>query len=326
MVWAVFALAAFAIFLAGAALARHGAVISRHTGISQIWVGALLVAAVTSMPEITTDLTAVLRDDPELATGDLFGSNMANMAVLAIVALAYGRARVIQREALGIVLTAAVAIILTTLAVLFVVVDLEVDIAGSFGVGSIVLLVTLAAALLLLPDVREMVGERAEVPEGHPRMRTAVLVFGAAAATVLVAGPLLVAAAEEIVDITGLSATFVGVLGLAIATSLPELATSSAAVRSGDLDLAVGNLYGSNAINMAILVLLDAVYTQAPLLDSVHISNAVAGLVAVLLMMVALTGTVLRTHRRRSRVDPIAIVILAGYVLGTLLVWTVSEQ
>lgn len=329
MVWLLFALAGAAIFVAGSALARHGAIIARHTGVSQIWIGALLVAAVTSMPELATDSAAVLRDDPDLASGDLFGSNMANMAVLAIVALAFSRARVIQREALGIVLTAAVAITLTTIAALFVIADLDVNIAGSFGIGSVVLIVTLAAALLLLPDVREMVGEssEAEEPSGRPpNLRTSALVFTAAGAAVLVAGPLLVTASEEIIEITGLSATFVGVLGLAIATSLPELATSSAAVRSRNLDLAVGNLYGSNVFNMAIIVFLDAIYTKAPLLDAIDISNAVAALVAVLLMMVALTGTVLRTQRRSSPIDPVAVVILAGYVAGLVLVWAVGES
>ena len=111
-----------------------------------------------------------------------------------------------------------------------------------------------------------------------------------------------------------------------LVTSLPELATSYAAVRMGALDLAVGNLYGSNAINMMILVWLDALYTKAPLLETISISNAVAGLVAMLLMMVGLTDMVLRAERRRFPVDPAATLILVGYLLGLLLVWSVSAR
>jgi cation:H+ antiporter len=116
------------------------------------------------------------------------------------------------------------------------------------------------------------------------------------------------------------------VLGLALATSLPELATSVAAVRMGALDLAVGNLYGSNAINMSLLVWLDALYVDAPLLETVDVSNAAAGLIAILLMMFGLMTMVLRAERRRFPVDPTAALILAGYALGALLVWSISEQ
>lgn len=331
MVWLIFALSAAGIFVAGSALARSGTVIAERTGLGHVWVGALLVAGATSLPEITTDSAAILRDAPELATGDLFGSNMANMAVLGVVALVFWRARVIQREALGIALTASIAIALTTIAVLFIVASMEQSIAGAFSFGSLVLLVAAGGGLLLFPDVREALGEPG-VPASELELRSmpgltrAGLIFVAAALVVFFAGPALAASAQEIVGITGLSETFVGVLGLAIATSLPELATSSAAVRLGALDLAVSNLFGSNVINMLILVWLDALYTKAPLLETVDISNAVAGLVAVVLMVIGLTGMVLRAERRRLPVDPTAALILIVYLLGILLVWSAGTS
>lgn len=330
MPWLIFLLAAVAIFAAGSALARNGAVIAERTGIGHVWVGAVLVAGATSLPEITIDSVAVLRDAPDLATGDLFGSNMANMAVLALIALVYGRARVIQREALGIALAASVAIVLTGLAVLFIVVRLEESIAGAFGFGTLALLVFATGGLLLLREFREAVteaGEEVSEAAGRPlSLPRALFTFIAAAGVIFAAAPALVWSAQEIAAITGLAETFVGVLGLAIATSLPEVATSTAAVRMGALDLAVGNLYGSNAINMSILVWLDALYTKAPLLETVHVSNAAAGLVAILLMVIGLTGMVLRAERRRFPVDPTATLILGGYLLGMLLVWSVSAR
>lgn len=109
------------------------------------------------------------------------------------------------------------------------------------------------------------------------------------------------------------------------ATSLPELAASSAAVRMGTLDLAVGNLYGSNVMNIGTLIWLDVLYTKAPFLETVDISNAVAGLVAVLLMTIGLTSMVLRAERRRFPFDPAAALILIGYALGLLRTWSVSS-
>lgn len=330
MVWLAFLVAALAIFVAGSALARNGAIIGERTGLGHVWVGALLIATATSLPEIATGSAAILRDAPGLAAGGVFGSNMANMALLAVIALVYGRARVIQREALGIALTASIAIALTAIAVLFIVTRLEQSIAGAFGFGTVVLFVAVLGSLLLVSQHGEIVGEPGPATvEGAgrlPSLLRAGATFAAATGVILIAAPILAWTAEEIAEITGLAETFIGVLGLAIATSLPELATSVAAVRMGALDLAVSNIYGSNAINISILIWLDVLYTKAPLLETIDTSNAVAGLVAVLLMMIGLTGMMLRTEQRRFRVDPAATLILAAYLLGLLLVWSVSAR
>ncbi len=326
MAWLLFLVAAFAIFLAGNTLARTGDVIARQTRLGHLWVGALLIAAATSLPELTTDTVAVLRDAPDLAVGDIFGSNMANMAVLAIVALAFGHARVLQREALGITLTASLAIVLTGLATLFIIARMEHNIAGVFGYGSVVLFAVGVIGLFLIPQFREFIGAPADMELSEkPGLIRAGTMFTAAAAVIFVAAPVLVWAAEDIAESTGLSYSFVGIAVLAFATSLPELATSVAAVRMGALDLAIGNLYGSNAMNIGILIWLDALYTEGPLLETIDISNAVAGLVAVLLMMIGLTSMVLRAERRRFPIDPAAALILIGYALGLLLTWSVSN-
>jgi len=326
MVWLIFLLAAAAVFAAGSVLAHSGATIADRTGLSHVRVGALLVAAATSLPEVTTDTVAVLRDSPELATGDLFGSNMANMAILALLALLFQRARLIQREALGILLTASVAIVLTGLAALFIIARLDASIAGAFSYGSVTLFVVAVLGLYLFPAHRETVG-RVDVVVGElPSLRRATVAFAAGTGLILVAAPILVWSAQDITEITGLEETFVGVLGLALTTSLPELATTVAAVRLGALDLAVGNLYGSNAINISILIWLDALYTKAPLLESVDVSNAVAAIIAMLLMMVGLIDMVLRAEQKRFPVDPAAAIILGGYVLGLVLVWQVGVQ
>ena len=268
---------------------------------------------------------AVLRDAPDLAVGGSFGSNMANMAILAVIALWFGRARVLQRAARGVVLMAVLSLVLTGIASLFILTRLQYDIAGVVGYGSIVLAAVGVIGLLLMRQPVELVGEQER--EARPAQSTAVAgaMFCAAAAVIFVAASVLVWAAEDIVEITGLAESFVGVLMLAIATSLPELAASSAAVRMGSLDLAVGNIFGSNTMNIGILIWLDAIYTKAPLLETVDISNAVAGLVAVLLILIGLTSMVLRAERRRFPFDPSAALILVGYALGLLLTWSVSS-
>lgn len=184
--------------------------------------------------------------------------------------------------------------LLAGLAVLFIIARLEQSIAGAFGYGTVLLFVAAVSGLLLLRQHREIVADvvapTVEGAERLPSLARALLVFASAAGIVLVA------------------------------------ATSSAAVRMGAFDLAVANLYGSNVMNMSILIWLDALYTKAPLLETINVSNAVAGLVAVLLMMVGLTDIVMRAGRRPFRVDPAAALILVAYLFGVLLVWSVSAR
>lgn len=329
VVWLVFLVAAVAVFFAGTRLARAADEIARRTPLGHVWVGSVFLASATSLPELATNTAAVLRDAPNLATGDLFGANMANMALLALTALAFRRAPLLQREALGLALTASVAIVLTGLAALFIIARLEHSVAGAFSLGSLALLAAAIGAWLLFPEYREAISESGgEQPAGaRPApIRRPVAAFIASAAAIIAAGSVLVWSAQRIADITGLEETFVGVLGLALVTTMPELSASWAAVRLGALDMAVGNLYGSNAVNMTFLVWLDAIYIDAPLLDTAHISNAAAALVAMLLMIIGLTNMVLRAERRRFPVDPTAVVILGGYIFGLLMVWSTSER
>ena len=331
MVWVIFLVTALAIVLASTVLVRDADVIADRTGVGHVWIGALLLAAVTSLPELVTGSAAVLRDAPELGTGSLFGSNMANMAILGLLGLVYARHRVIQREAPGLALTAIMAIVVTGLASLFIALRLELDV-GWLSIGTLALVAALLAYALLIRGHQETTARPDATPlatvaqaEG-PSLGIAAGRFAAAALVVLAVGPFLVSSAEEIAELTGVSETFFGVLGLAAATSLPELATTAAALRIGAINLAVGNLYGSNVANMAILAWLDVIHVEGPLLESIDLSNSVAGMVAVLLMTVGLVAMATRAKRSRLPFDPAAAVIVIGYVLGLLLVWGVSGR
>jgi cation:H+ antiporter len=331
VVWLVFLVAALAVVLAATMLARNADVIADRTGLGQVWIGVFLLAAATSLPELVTGVAAVRMGSIDLAGGNIFGSNMANMALLGLLGLVYARRRVIQREAPGIALTASVAIIMTGIASLFIVARLQVDLRW-LSIGSLALVTVAVSSAFLMRRHRETTARPDATPMAtvarmeEPSLAIAAGWFTAAALVVVAAGVFLVDSAEEIAEIMGVSDTFFGVLALALATSLPELSTSAAAVRMGAMDLAVSNLYGSNMANMTILAFLDVVYVEGPLLESINVSNAVAGVVAMLLMTVGLMEMILRTERRRLPFDPAAGMILAGYVLGLLLVWSMPAS
>lgn len=325
----VFLLSAAVLTWAGVQLSRAGDEIAERAGLSRLFVGMILVAGATSLPEIVTDVSAAVADAPDLAVGDLFGSSMANMAILALVDLLH-RHRVWPQVEVGHARVASVAIALTALATLAVLTPPGIT-AGWIGIDTLAIGAAYAAAVAWMrrsPTGRFGESQVLPVPTGWTRpgrgsLRPAVVRFAVAAAVILLSAPALAYSGRDIAQETGMGETFVGTALLALSTSLPELVASIAAVRIGAHDLAVGNLFGSNTFNMAALVLVDAAYTPAALLRSVDPSQATAGVGAILLMALALAALVHGTETRARRLEPDAILLLVAYAGALFAVWSV---
>jgi cation:H+ antiporter len=322
--WITFALSAATVAAAGTRLARDGDTIADGTGLGGMWVGAILVAAATSMPELTTDVSAVWQGHPSLAVGDLFGSSMANMAILGVADLLTRQGRMLVRVGVNQALVALLAIALTSVAAL-----------GTLGAGATVLGVGLevwAIGLGYVAGMRMLHRNRGEPPFRSPaevardrptrrQLRRAVVGFTAAALVIVVAAPFLAASTAALAERLGISHGMAGMLLLAITTSLPEVAVSVASIRTGSYDLAVGNLLGSNCFNMAALVALDVADGAGSLLAGVEPGLAVAALAGVLMTTLAAIDVLNRAEGRRWMVEPSPIVILGVYVAGVYLTY-----
>jgi cation:H+ antiporter len=183
-------------------------------------------------------------------------------------------------------------------------------------------------------DVRRQERERERVVEaeeaahraraGGAALRRASVGFGVASVAILLAAPLLASSAKQIAVDTGISTTFIGSSIVAITTSLPELVTSFAAVRLGAFDLAVGNLFGSNAFNMGALVFADAAYGPGTLLSAVSPVHTVTALLVILLMSVGLMGIIYRAEKRFMLIEPDSALMIVGYGLGMWLLFRVT--
>ena len=141
---------------------------------------------------------------------------------------------------------------------------------------------------------------------------------------ILVAAPFLANSATQIAETTGVSSTFIGTSLVAIVTSLPEMVTTFAAVRLGAFDLAVGNLFGSNAFNMAILFIADLAYWKGPLLAAVDSTHAVTAFVSILLMTVGIMGIIYRAEKRFLFIEPDSALMILGYLLGMGLIFSLG--
>ena len=332
--WAVFLVSAAVIVYAGTKLSRYGDQIATLTGLGGLWIGVVLMAGATSLPEVFTTVSAALMDSPDLAAGDLFGAGMTNMLTLGLIDLMHRQKRVWQQAAFEHALSAGLAMFLTGLAAFFILLGQDVK-HGGIGLGGMTLLLFYILGMRLVfrqesskwrqrEQEKVVEGQTAEVPTPPSmsvELRRASIGFAVTALALLVAAPFLAGSANTIAEQSGISTTFIGTTLLGITTSLPELVTAIAAVRLGAFDLAVGNLFGSNAFNMAAFFFVDLAYRGGPLLSEVSDAHAMTALWSILLMSVALMGIIYRVEKRYLLIEPDSLAIIVGYCLGLWLLF-----
>ena len=313
------------VILSGVYLARYGDALAGLLGWGRLWVGTILVAAATSLPELITSVTAASRDQPALAAGNILGSNMVNMFALAMVAILFGGAgffRMVAPEQRYLVLT---AISLTVLAVVLGSLPLGISIL-EVGLASVLLLALYLGGMRLVYLRRPSEAARQEVGEtGSIGLRKAWLLFGLAALGVMVAASALTVGAERIAESTFLASSFMGVVALAMVTSMPEISTAIASVRLGAVDLGVGNIYGSCAFNIVIFALADPLYRQGVLVETLGSEHVAAGVVAVCLMGCGLALILTKGSYRYLPAVPILVLMGLGYLGAVYLVFSLSR-
>lgn len=321
MVWLTFFISTAILVLAAVRLSRDGDVIAVRTNLGGAFIGTLLLAGATSLPELLTAISAVNAGEPALSVGNFFGSSMFNMALIGALDLFYRQGRLLHRVAINHALTAGLAILLTTMAVFFIQAQLNFRV-GWVGVDTLLILAVYIIGTFLIQQNNSGENPPASVaPESDlshlPSLRRALIGFAGATVALVIVTPQLVDSSIEIAAITGLSTGFVGTALLAIVTSLPEVVTTIAAVRIRAFDLAVGNLFGSNIFNIFALGIADVFYTNGSLLLEVDASLSLVGLLALILTGLALVGNLTRVERRIAGIIEVdALLLLLTYIGG----------
>ena len=315
---------------AGIFLTRAADAIAEITRLGRLLVGSILLAAATSLPELTVDISAVRAGLPNLAAGDLLGSSLMNLLILAIADLATrSRGGMLSREAAGHALSGALAVTLTALVGLALFVSKRLP-DPSFCEVSAPVWAILAGYVLGVRTVflDQRVSARAaaeaakELPGASDRpsqrrsLWRALGEFAIATTALFLAGPRMAVAAGEIADATGLGATFIGTTLVAFCTSLPELVSTLAAVRMRAFDLAIGNILGSNAFNMILFVPLDYMH-GGPLFAALAESHAISCLAAVVATSIVVMGQLYQVNERWRLIEPDALLVVS-IILGSL--------
>ncbi len=314
---------------AGVRLSRYGDIIAEKTGLSRGWVGLILLASVTSLPELVTGISAVtVADVPDIAVGNILGACVFNLGFIVVLDFLYRKESIYTRAHQGNVLSAGYGVALIGFVGFNLLLhrDASIPTLGHVGLYSpvILLLYFLAMRSLYryeLAQVSEYVEDRAEL---HPEISLKQAVQGYVLASLLVvaAGVWLPYIAGDLAEAMGWKQSFVGTLFVAAVTTTPEIVVTVAALRIGAIDLAIGNLFGSNLFNIAILAIDDLVYLPGPLLADVSISHAASAFSAMMMGGLAVVGLVLRPTSRVVRtVSWISLLLLIIYLLNTLFLY-----
>ena len=297
MIWVEFIVCAALIIAAGSFVSRYGDVIAEKTGLGRAWIGAILIAGITSLPELASGVSAVAwLKAPNLAAGAVLGSCLFNLALIALMDLAYQPGRVLAKAQEVHILSGGLGVLLLGLVAMGVFLGPDMNGWGLFGIG---LLSIVIAALYVIGGKmiasleKERMGEvleksaeeqdYADISKGR-----AFFVFISSALAVIVLGVWLASIGDRLAATTGLSRSFVGNLFLAVSTSLPEIAASLAAIRLGAIDLAIGNVLGSNLFNILLFAIYDVADGRANFWSALTNAN---GFAAVMTMM--MTGVVI---------------------------------
>lgn len=316
--WLEFAAAAVAIMLVGERLSIYADALAERLGVSRGFIGVVLLGAVTSLPELITTVASIsLADSTDLAVGNVFGSNLFNILILAAMDFLYRERTFDKGNALTGVLSTGVALVAVT-ALVFPALGGSVAHVSTF---SFVIALTYMVSMWLLYSFDKGEDHSDEGGDANEMSLSRIVVgTSLAAGVVVVAGVVATHAVDLIAEQHSLSESFAGGLFLAAATSLPELVVSLSALRLGATSMAAGNIFGSNLFNLAILPIAD-VLTPANLFTGLtrppHLALALGGL---LITSVALIGILLGKRRPliggRIGLDSLAIIALYLLALG----------
>lgn len=241
------------VFVGGAAA------LARRCGISPLLVGMVVIGFGTSLPEMMVSLLSALAGSPSIALGNAYGSNVANIClILGLTALLKPirvPSGVLRRELPILLVATAICGFL-----LFDHMIRRVDALAMLAIFGLVLVNNIA-----IENRRESAGEPEQGTEATGSVAKMVAKIVVGLALVTASSRLLVVCAVRLAQAMGVSDLVIGLTVVAIGTSLPELASSLAAIRKNEHDLAIGNIVGSNLFNT--LVVVGIAGSVAPMVD-----------------------------------------------------------
>jgi Ca2+/Na+ antiporter len=329
----IFLLAAAAVWAAGTRLTGYLDHIATITGLSHAFTGMLLLGGITSLPEIAAVSTASLIGNAPLATNNLLGSISINVILIAFADAVLGRDALTSSVPTSTTMLQGALCMIGLALVAIAVLAGDVPL-GWVGLWPIALIVYCISAFWLARHYasrtpwqvrdasRRNARDRVHVKDEQRHMlQSFVLKTVVAGAIILVSGFFLAQSADAIAQQTGLGSGFVGLLLAGFATSLPELSSITAAVRRKRYEMALGDIFGTNLLTIALIFLSDSLYFGGPVLLEAGTFEAIASLLGLVLTGIFLVGLLERADRTVLRMGYDAITAIVVFMGGLVLLY-----
>jgi cation:H+ antiporter len=328
LLWLGFIACTSAILYSGKKLSKYGDIIAEKTGLGRAWIGVILMASVTSLPELVTGISSVTYAGvPDIAVGDVLGSCVFNILILAFLDAVYRIMPISSKAHQGNILSAGFGILLLSVVATSLFLGNTISPLGWIGPYSILFVIIYLIAMKLVftyekRKISAFIKEKAaEMKYEDISLRTALTNYCINAIIVIIAATFLPKIGKGIAETTDLGQTFVGNIFIAFSTSLPEVVVSIAAVKIDAIDLAIGNLFGSNMFNILILAIDDIFFIKGPILSFVNPDHIISALSAIVMTTIAIIGLTYRAEKKKLFLAWDSISILLVYVVNLMLLY-----
>ncbi len=319
-------------------LAAYGEAIAKTTKLGYSLVGLILLSAATSLPELFSSSSASFIGNVDLSFGNVLGSNMTNIFILVIMDFFVRQRPILYGASQKNIMTGGIVIFITSIVLLMIYISNLSTLSGyDFWYFSFILMIFYVGGMIIVYKYEK--GNVEKIDDDHNSKsitkNQAIIGFVFSSILVFCSAILLSYSCDGIskLKISGLElgGTFVGTLFMAFTTSLPEVVVSISAIRLGRSDMALGNLFGSNLFNLAILSFSDGFYRLGRITNSEliindvfalsHPNHIITGLISIIFIGIVLSSLMLRNKKKYGPlgVDTLSIGIL--YILGLYLLF-----
>lgn len=265
--------------------------LATNFGIPNIVIGLTIVAFGTSAPELVVNIFAAVNGSSEMVMGNVLGSNIFNvLGILGISALIYPLTVKSNTTWIEIPLSLLAAVLIWVLAN-DMLLDYQIGnmISRSDGLVLILFFAVFLVYNIMVSKNSQATGETIEIPLGYTTGKSLFWIL-VGLAGLIIGGKLIVDNAVEMAKVFGMTERIIGLTIVSIGTSLPELATSVAAVRKKKVDIAIGNVVGSNIFNTFLILGLSSIIMPVEVNPASNLDIMVNILAGLLLFLFIFTG------------------------------------
>lgn len=318
--WVQFILLGCVIFFSARGLVHASGKIAAKRGWADLWAGFLLLSLATTLPELFASISAAaVFDAPDLSFGNLFGSIIFNLFMIAVLDIIHGPGPILREADNRLIILGGAGTALAAAAAA----GILSGISPSSYVSPFSILILLGYLLASRLVYSSGAGQGSPPAGKSPAEaeRKYWLQYGIYAFLILIASLLIVRTVDGIAGASGLGRTFSGTLFLAAATSLPEASATVAAVRKGAYNMAMGNILGANMLNLAIIFFADAFYLKGNIFAAVSLNHAITALIGILMTGVIIVGIIYRSRRSFGFLGWDAVIIAVSYFAGSYMLY-----